>query len=182
MQMNPKVKKILDIVTSILVALSVLLAVFLMGARLIGLQVFSVSSGSMTPEYLEHDLIYVKIVKPESIQVDDVITFVLNEELTVATHRVVRIDSENRKFYTKGDANKTEDTNPVLFENLIGTPVFRIPLLGSVSEYIQKPPGMYVAIGGGLLLIAAVFLPDLFKKKEEEKEEEDVHEKEDSCS
>lgn len=166
--MSPKVKKIFDITTSVLVALTVLLAVFLMGARVVGLQVFNVSSGSMTPEYLEHDLIYVKIVKPESIKVNDVITFVMNEELTVATHRVVRIDSENRKFYTKGDANKTEDTSPVRFENLIGTPVFRIPMLGLVSEYIQKPPGMYVAIGGGVILIAAVFLPDLFKKKEKE--------------
>lgn len=171
MQMSPKAKKIFDITTSVLVALTVLLAVFLMGARVVGLQVFNVSSGSMTPEYLEHDLIYVKIVKPESIEVNDVITFVMNEELTVATHRVVRIDKENRKFYTKGDANKTEDTSPVLFENLIGTPVFRIPLLGLVSEYIQKPPGMYVAIGGGVILIAAVFLPDLFKKKEKDKEE-----------
>lgn len=171
MQMSPKAKKIFDITTSVLVALTVLLAVFLMGARVVGLQVFNVSSGSMTPEYLEHDLIYVKIVKPESIEVNDVITFVMNEELTVATHRVVRIDKENRKFYTKGDANKTEDTSPVLFENLIGTPVFRIPLLGLVSEYIQKPPGMYVAIGGGVILIASVFLPDLFKKKEKDKEE-----------
>ena len=171
MQMSPKAKKIFDITTSVLVALTVLLAVFLMGARVVGLQVFNVSSGSMTPEYLEHDLIYVKIDKPESIEVNDVITFVMNEELTVATHRVVRIDKENRKFYTKGDANKTEDTSPVLFENLIGTPVFRIPLLGLVSEYIQKPPGMYVAIGGGVILIAAVFLPDLFKKKEKDKEE-----------
>ena len=171
MQMSPKAKKIFDITTSVLVALTVLLAVFLMGARVVGLQVFNVSSGSMTPEYLEHDLIYVKVVKPESIEVNDVITFVMNEELTVATHRVVHIDKENRKFYTKGDANKTEDTSPVLFENLIGTPVFRIPLLGLVSEYIQKPPGMYVAIGGGVTLIAAVFLPDLFKKKKKDKEE-----------
>ena len=52
------------------------------------------------------------------------------------------------------------------FNNLVGVPVFVIPLLGYVSAYIQSPPGMYVAIGLGVVLLAAVFLPDLFAKKE----------------
>ena len=100
------------------------------------------------------------------MKVGDPITFVLNEDLVVATHRVVKIDSENRHFITKGDANETEDAAPVHFNNLIGVPVFAIPLLGYVSAYIQSPPGMYVAIGLGIVLLAAVFLPDLFAKKE----------------
>ena len=98
----------------------------------------------------------------------------LNEDLVVATHRVVKVDSENRQFTTKGDANKTEDAAPVHFNNLIGVPVFAIPLLGYVSAYIQSPPGMYVAIGLGVILLAAVFLPDMLTKKgkNEETQEE----------
>ena len=158
MQIPKKVKKIWDAVTTVLVVLVVAFAVFLMGSRLIGLQVFHVISPSMEPTYSEGDLIYVKEVDPDSVQVGDPITFVLNEELTVATHRVVAIDSENRQFTTKGDANKTEDTAPVHFNNLIGVPVFAIPLMGYVSAYIQSPPGMYVAIALGAVLLAAVFL------------------------
>ena len=86
----------------------------------------------------------------------------------------VEIDAENQFFTTKGDANKSEDAAPVHFNNLIGVPVFAVPLLGYVSAYIQSPPGMYVAIGLGAALLAAVFLPDLLTKKEkkEEKQEE----------
>lgn len=171
MQIPKKVKKIWDAVTTVLVVLVVAFAVFLMGSRLIGLQVFHVISPSMEPTYSEGDLIYVKEVDPDSVQVGDPITFVLNEELTVATHRVVAIDSENRQFTTKGDANKTEDTAPVHFNNLIGVPVFAIPLMGYVSAYIQSPPGMYVAIALGAVLLAAVFLPDLLTKKERKEEE-----------
>lgn len=172
MQMPKKAKKVLDSVSLVLVLLVVLFAVFLMGSRLVGLQVFHVVSPSMEPTYSEGDLIYVKTVDPDSVKVGDPITFVLNEDLVVATHRVVAIDSENRQFTTKGDANKTEDAAPVHFNNLIGVPVFSIPLLGYVSAYIQSPPGMYIAIGFGALLLAAVFLPDLLAKKNRKEETE----------
>ena len=170
MQMPKKVKKIWDIVTTVLVVLVVIFAVFLMGSRLVGLQVYHVISPSMEPTYNVGDLIYVKEVDPDSVKVGDPITFVLNEELVVATHRVVSIDSENRQFTTKGDANSTEDAAPVHFNNLIGVPVFSVPLLGYVSAYIQNPPGMYVAIALGVILLATVFLPDMLTKKDTKKE------------
>lgn len=176
MQMPKKVKKIWDTVTTVLVILVVIFAIFLMGSRLMGLQVFNVISGSMEPTYSVGDLIYVKTVDPDAVKVGDPITFVLNEDLVVATHRVVKVDSENRQFTTKGDANETEDAAPVHFNNLIGVPVFAIPLLGYVSAYIQSPPGMYVAIGLGIVLLAAVFLPDMLTKKNKKEEEEQQEE------
>ena len=69
-------KKIWNVATSALVILMVLCAVFLMGSRLLGYQVFNVISGSMEPEYSVGDLIYVKDVKPNEIQVGMPITFV----------------------------------------------------------------------------------------------------------
>lgn len=162
---NKKIKKIWDIVSTTLVSIVVIFAVFLMGSRMMGYQVYNVISGSMEPTYSVGDLLYVKEVDPDSIKVGDPITFVLNENLVVATHRVVRIDAENRHFYTKGDANDTEDAAPVHFNNVIGVPQFSIPLLGFVSDFIQHPPGMYIAIGVGIVLVAAVFLPDLIWKK-----------------
>ena len=173
MQMPKPLKKFWDTATTILVVLIVIFAVFLMGSRLLGLQVFNVISGSMEPTYSVGDLLYVKTVDPDSVKVGDPITFVLNEDLVVATHRVVKIDSENRLFTTKGDANESEDAAPVHFNNLIGVPIFAIPLLGYVSAYIQSPPGLYVAIGLGVVLLAIVFLPDVLSKKSKAKDGED---------
>lgn len=173
MQMPKKVKKVWDVVTTVLVTLVVIFAIFLMGSRIVGLQVFHVSSASMEPTYSVGDLLYVKEVDPDSVKVGDPITFVLNEDLVVATHRVVAIDSENRRFTTKGDANTTEDAAPVHFNNLIGVPVFSIPLLGYVSAFIQKPPGMYVAIGCGVVLLTAVFLPDILAKRRKKEAQEE---------
>ena len=172
---NPAFKKAWDIISTVLVVLVVLFAVLLVGARLIGLNVYTVISGSMEPTYSVGDLIYVKEVAPESIQVGDPITFVMNEDLLVATHRVVEVDAENQRFITKGDANEVEDAAPVHFNNLIGKPIFAIPVLGYVSNWVQNPPGIYIAVGGGLALLLAVFLPDIiggFRQKETKSKEE----------
>ncbi len=166
--MKENLKKLWNITSTALVILVVICAIFLMGSRLLGYNVYTVISGSMEPKYSVGDLIYVKEVDPDTIKAGDVITFVLNEDLVVATHRVVRIDEENKHFYTKGDTNELEDASPVHFNNVIGVPKFSIPLLGYVSNFVQNPPGMYIAIAIAALLIVAVFLPELFKKKEGE--------------
>ena len=163
-------KKIWNIVSTALVVLMVLCAVFLMGSRLIGYECYTVISGSMEPKYMVGDLIYVKEVDVNSIEVGDDITFILNEDLVVATHQVVRVDAENQRFYTKGIANEIEDQDPVHFNNVIGVPQFSIPKLGYVSDFVQNPPGMYITIGVGVILILLVFLPDMFGKKKENEE------------
>lgn len=163
-------KKIWSIVSTALVVLMVLCAVFLMGSRIMGYQCYTVISGSMEPEYSVGDLIYVKEVDVNSIKVGDDITFVLNEDLVVATHQVVRIDAENQRFYTKGLANEIEDSEPVHFNNVIGVPQFSVSKLGYVSDFVQNPPGMYITIGVGVVLIILVFLPDMLGKKKEEED------------
>ena len=172
--MNNTLKKIWNIVSTALVVLMVLCAVFLMGSRVMGYQCFTVISGSMEPKYSVGDLIYVKKVDANTIKVGDDVTFILNEDLVVATHRVVRIDAENQRLYTKGLANEIEDSDPVHFNNVIGVPQFSIPKLGYVSNFVQNPPGMYITIGVGIILILAVFLPDMIGKKKNEDEDKEV--------
>ena len=175
-------KKIWNVTSTVLVVLIVLCAVFLMGSRIMGYQIFTVISGSMEPVYSVGDLLYVKKVDVNTIEVGDPITFVLNEDLVVATHRVIEIDAENNHFYTKGDANNVADSEPVHFNNVIGVPQFAIPKLGYVSNFIQNPPGTYITIGAGVLLILIVFLPDLLGKKKREEQDEGAAVQDESIS
>lgn len=171
--MTQSIKKAWNIVSSVLVALVVILALLLVGARLVGLQVFTVLSGSMEPTYHTGSLIYVKKVDPYTIAEGTPITFMLDED-TIATHRVVGIvrdedDPTVIRFRTKGDANEAEDGSLVHYKNVIGTPVFSVPYLGYVADYIQHPPGMYIAISAGALLLLLVFIPDIFADDDKSK-------------
>ena len=160
-------KKIWNAFTTVLVVLIVILAILLVGVRVVGLKPFVVLSGSMEPDYPTGSLIYVKEVDPFELEPGDVITFMLNET-TVATHRMVGIvpDEEDPsviRFRTKGDANDFEDGTLVHYKNVIGTPVFVIPLLGYVSNYISQPPGLFIAGIGLLLVILLMFVPDILR-------------------
>ena len=173
--MKNVLKKVWNVFTTVAVVLMVLCAVFLMGSRLLGFRVFNVISSSMTPVYNVGDLIYVQKVDPKDVKVGDDITFVLNEELAVATHRVVEVNTEKGYFVTKGLTNDTKD-EPVLFENLIGKPRFKIAKLGYVSDFIQNPPGMYITLAAGAVLIILVFLPDMLNKKKKDGEDDGAEE------
>lgn len=169
--MNKSLKKIWNTVSTILVALVVILALLLVGARVIGLQVFTVLSGSMEPTYHTGSLIYVKKVDPYTIEEGQPITFMLDED-TIATHRVVGIvpDEEDPtviRFRTKGDANDSEDGTLVHYKNVVGTPVFTIPYLGYFSNWITHAPGKYIAITAAVVFLILLFLPDMLKKADE---------------
>lgn len=167
--------RVWNIVTTILVAVTVVLAVTLVGVRIFGIQVYTVLSGSMEPEYHVGALIYVKKVDPAKLSVGDDITFMLDED-TVATHRIVGIvpdenDPSILRFRTKGVANEHEDGTLVHYKNIVGKPICTIPYLGYVANFIQQPPGLYIAVCAGALLIFLVFVPDLFSGKDKENKE-----------
>lgn len=164
--MGKTLKKILNVISTILVAIVVVLALLLVGARFIGLNVYTVLSGSMEPTYHVGSLIYVKDVDTDELKTGDVITYMLDED-TIVTHRIVDVipdetDPSIIRFQTKGDANDSVDGSLVHYKNVIGTPVFSIPKLGYLANYIQKPPGRYIAISAGAIILLLVFLPDLF--------------------
>lgn len=180
--MGKTLKKILNVISTILVAIVVVLALLLVGARFIGLNVYTVLSGSMEPTYHVGSLIYVKDVDTDELKTGDVITYMLDED-TIVTHRIADVipdetDPSIIRFQTKGDANDSVDGSLVHYKNVIGTPVFSIPKLGYLANYIQKPPGRYIAISAGAIILLLVFLPDLFsdddkseKKKKKQKNE-----------
>lgn len=173
--MSKVFKKIWNIITTVVVVIVVLMAVALVGVRLVNLRPFVVLSGSMEPEYHVGSLIYVKPVDHMQLQVGDDITYLLDED-TVVTHRITEIlvdenDPNTLRFFTKGIANEVPDATSVHYKNIIGQPQFTIPYLGYVSNYIQNPPGTYIALAAGAFLILLVFLPDLFddEKKDDKK-------------
>ena len=173
--MSKTVKRLWNWISTLLVAIVVLLAVALVGVRIVGLHPYVVLSGSMEPAYHVGSLIYVKPVDYKTLQVGDPITYMVSQD-TVVTHRIIEVlvdedDPNTLRYFTQGDANDVPDGMSVHYKNIIGKPVFSLPYLGYVSNYIQNPPGTYVAIAAGALLILLVFLPDVFAEDDKKKQE-----------
>lgn len=173
--MNGWLRKIWNGLTTVLAAAAVLMALLLVGPRLIGFQIFTVQTPSMEPKYPVGSVIYVKPVEADELQARDVITF-RNRQGTVVTHRIVQVygSGSGRSFQTQGDANNIPDGGSVPAENVIGKVVFRIPGLGYVSQGLHTTRGRIIAGGVVVLLMGMMFLPDLFEPKKGKHEREDT--------
>lgn len=99
--------------------------------RVVGLQTFSVISGSMEPVIPTGSLIYVKEVSVDDVKKNDVISF-YGKQGSIVTHRIQQIDSDG--IVTKGDANEDIDLMKVRGSQLIGKVLFSIPLLGYLTQ------------------------------------------------
>lgn len=163
--MNKTASKTLKIISYVLIGVVVLLAFAMAGVRLFGVDIYYVRSGSMEPKYPTGSLLYITGVDPDTLAVDDVITFQKTETVT-ATHRIIELvpdgnDPSIIRFRTKGDNNKVIDETLVDKDAVVGKAVFCIPYLGYLAAYIQQPPGLYVAIGSAVALVCVVLMIDI---------------------
>ena len=137
---------------SILCYVVIIALVLILAPMVVGYKPVVVLSGSMEPTYPVGSLIYYKAASFEDIKENDAITFRVDDD-TLVTHRVKNEISQT--FVTKGDANPTNDTNPVEYQNVAGkTLEFCLPVVGTI--FASSAKYIAVAIIGGILLLNIV--------------------------
>ena len=156
---------------------TILLVVLIIGCipftlpKILNYQAYTVISGSMEPEIETGSLVYIGPIEPQDVEVDDVIAFYGGcDSNAIITHRVV----ENRvimgEFITKGDANQTNDMNPVPYDELIGRVELTIPKFGVVAQLLSGTQGK---IAAGCIIALAVVLHVIAAVLDRAKKEKD---------
>ena len=134
-------RRIWSVITTIVVILIVFLAIALVGVRVFGLTPYTVLSGSMEPTYHVGSLIDVKEVEPSEVEVGDPITFVVNEDLLVATHRVVEIDVQTSRQQAivdeNGEAMLDAEGNPIYEEVPLDEPAYYFTTKGDANDAVD---------------------------------------------
>ena len=158
-------KKISNILSTLLLIVVVILACIFFVPRLFGIQTMAVLSGSMEPHFHVGSLVFVKDAEITDFEKDDIVTFKIGNGDTVVTHRVTQVTKEGLK--TKGDANRSEDGGLVTSANLVGKAFsFSIPVLGYLAVYISSQTGIILLIGAIILVFVLSYIGSLFDKKE----------------
>lgn len=138
----------------ILVAVSAIVVAVLV-PRIAGATPYTILTSSMEPNYPPGTLVVVRPTPVEEIGVGTVITYQLESgRRATVTHRVTsvgyRADGE-RVFTTRGDANDSDDAEPVIPVQIRGTLWYAVPKLGWMSnalEQEQRNTAVYVVAGG----------------------------------
>lgn len=132
-----------------------------------------VLSGSMEPTYHVASVIYYKSAPFSQINEGDPITYQAGED-SLVTHRVVEKREGAQEFVTKGDANPTNDPNPVSYQKVVGKALpFSIPYAGYYVDFGKQPAVIAVM---AVILIGGIVADQLVKKdgQDEKKKQENV--------
>lgn len=117
-------------------------------------QVKVVKSGSMEPSIKTGAVV---VIAPRSTySVGDVITFGEDTKTQIpTTHRIVKIEGDGplRSFITKGDANDSEDPQPVKLSDIRGKVILNVPYLGFILDFAKKPIGFALLVGVPAIII-----------------------------
>lgn len=108
----------------------------------IGISVDIVMSGSMEPTLKTGGIVFTDTKRTEP-SVGDIVTF--RNAKGKVSHRVVA--KQKQSYITKGDANNTEDVSLLEPEQIIGTVILTVPLLGYAAELLkEKTVGMLLLL------------------------------------
>ena len=147
-------KLLLSVGTAIL-GLTLILCIFLMLPKFLGIKTYLVASGSMEPTIPIGSMIFSREVNPANLAEGDVIVFLKAEEDNVPiTHRVLSNDKDAKTIITKGDHNPDLDPMPIQYNNVIGKVIWHTPVLGVLGAPLTKPIGKIVM----LLIVLEGFL------------------------
>jgi len=161
-------RKVLKLTTNILATVLLILALVVSvlvikskfdggSPNFAGYRLYAVLTGSMVPVFNPGGMVVVKELDSKKIAVGDIITFKEpGDSKKIVTHRVVKINDEmgNLKFTTKGDANNSEDREPVNAGNVIGKEIFSVPYAGYFLDFAKTRKGrLYLLTLPGVLFI-----------------------------
>ena len=119
-----------------------------------GYSVLVIATGSMSGSIEAGDVVVVK--DTGDYETGDVVTYLPIGETVTVTHRIVR--TEGNRYYTKGDANLSEDPEPVYFKQIVGEVVLTIPKVGIFIEWLKTPSGIISAVAFMALVVIGIGL------------------------
>lgn len=157
------------IIVWLLIGLALVTAATLGYARMRGLEVLSVQTGSMRPAILPGDAVMVRpLHSPQSLSgltPGEVITYrrADNPRITL-THRIIAVDTSAGRVIAQGDALDDPDP-PVAASQIVGQVVHRVPAVGCTFDFLKHPAGLLaliympaaVLIGGELRRLTGAF-------------------------
>ena len=188
MKEGNKTKKFFGIITTIIKIICIIALILLIAVLSLqrfsnneiaggGFRIFNVATGSIVPKHNVGDVLIIKEVDTNTLEIGDDITY-LGEVGTfknrVVTHQIVRIEETvgGRIFYTKGIANDTEDPQ-ITADQIYGKVMYKCVIISLLTKLMNNLTAFYIIIFIPFALLIFLQLKDYIADKKEETDDED---------
>lgn len=145
--MNRKRKtetKIRILISSVAICVLVFALLVIYIPKFLGYKTFYIENGSMGSEIPEGSAVLEKKPEFEEISEGDVLTFTNDKGTEYFTHRVISIDTANKMFQTKGDANSEPDPSETNYYFVVGRVDFAVPFVGYIMQFLDSVVGKII--------------------------------------
>lgn len=140
-------------------------------------EAYVIDSKSMEPTLKQDDVIIIKKCEEKDLKKDDIITYKANGE--IVTHRIMDIIQEQitgeNQYITKGDNNNMEDASYVLFSEIEGKMIIKIPGLGKLLSVFKD--GIVIILVILIFLIVYLNRIEMKEKSEARREKKRIEDK-----
>lgn len=184
-------KKVLNVIMSVLSTLMMIVAVCVMvftiisvntfnrqDRSLMGYKAFIVLSDSMSAtDFDAGDLVLTKDVNPAELQEGDIIAYISENPDNygeVVTHKIRAVNPDGT-FTTYGTTTDTNDAYPVSWEQVLGKYDRAIPKVGAFFNFLKTTPGYICCIFvpfALLIMMQGLNTVKLFKQYKREQQED----------
>lgn len=163
--MKKTLTKIFNIIKYIFFTLLVIYIIFILIQRIsgnksiLGYRIFTIATGSMEPVYKVNDIILVKDIDTNALEIGDDIVYRGNRaglEGKIISHRIINLDkginSRVEKIYTKGINTTVEDPS-ISPEQVLGKVDSKIPVITLINHIIKNKFGFFFLVICPLVLV-----------------------------
>ena len=157
------VRKILSFICGVVVLVFIISTIYTAKSQdktknvinIFGYRPVVVVSGSMEPDILTNSISIMRYCSMEDISVGDIIMYHHPSLDINITHRVVDIyENANGEiqYITQGDANNIEDSTPIIYENIEGKYIGKIPQVGRIVLALKSKTTLGIVLAILILL------------------------------
>lgn len=141
-----------------------------------GFRIFNVATESMVPKYLVGDVLIVKEIDIDELQVGDDVTYIGKEgsfKNRVVTHQIIQIDEteSGKVFHTKGIANEVEDPT-ITGDQIYGKVIHKCLIFSQLTKLMNNMTAFYIVVFVPFAILVSLQLKDAILGKDDDDSDE----------
>lgn len=173
---NAKIKKVLSKILYVIITICILYnIIYLINTTItkkeyisiFGISFFNMKSSAMKPELSKNDFIIVKEDKNKALEMGDIIAYRVNGNIKINKIFYIQIDDGKIAYVTKSNQNYYPDNEKIKKEQIIGTVVVHVPILGFFTNILESKITSLIVIL--ILVLKFSYNKEIYKKKRQRK-------------
>ena len=132
-----------------------------------GISFFNMKSSAMKPELSKNDFIIVKEDKNKALETGDIIAYRVNGNIKINKIFYIQIDDGKIAYVTKSNKNYYPDNEKIKKEQIIGTVVAHVPILGFFTNILESKITSLIVIL--ILVLKFLYNKEIYKRKRQRK-------------